>query len=130
MRQEILLYKDMSRWERTARTAAQNPGWHDLENDPTAQAKAEVDPAILEQMGSFHGYPWREVFTRIQCPGLLITGDPSARAIVTPETARQAAELWKNGQVAQIAGAGHCIHRDRYPETMRVVNEFLERQRK
>ncbi len=128
LRKEFGTYKDMSPKERTARSAAINPGWHTLEVEPTAQAKAQVDPGLLNQVGSFDKHPWRETLSRIQCAGLLITGDPARQAIVTPEIAREATELWKGAEVVQIAGAGHCIHRDRYEETMAAIDAFLERQ--
>jgi len=129
LRAEFLAYRDMPPAERTARGAAQNPGWHPLEIEPWAQSKAEVDLAILDRVGSFDGYPWRKAFKRIQCPGLLITGDPASQAIVTPAIAQQTVGYWKNGEVAHIAGAGHCIHRDRFAETMTAVDAFLTRQR-
>ena len=56
-----------------------------------------------------------------------MTGDPELGAIVTPETAREATRLWKNGEVSHISGAGHNIHRDRYDETMAVVRTFFNR---
>ena len=70
---------------------------------------------------------WREIMARIQCPILLITGDPELGAIVTPEVAQEAVQLWKNGEGVHISGAGHNIHRDRYNETMAVARAFLSR---
>ena len=70
---------------------------------------------------------WREIITRIQCPTLLLTGGLELGAIVTPKAAQEAAQLWQNGEVAHISGAGHNIHRDRYNETMAVVQTFLNR---
>jgi pimeloyl-ACP methyl ester carboxylesterase len=125
LREEFRSFRHMSPAERTARGAAQNPGWHPLEIEPWAEAKTQVAPGLLDQMGSFDKYPWREAFKQIRCPGLLITGDPARMAIVTPEIAREATSLWKNGAVVQIEGAGHCIHRDRYEETMAAIDAFL-----
>lgn len=65
--------------------------------------------------------------SRIECPSLLITGDAELHAIVTPEIAQEAALIWRNGEVVHISGAGHNIHRDRYDETMTVVQAFLSR---
>ncbi len=127
-RKDILELKAMSSRERMAKIAAQHPGWHELEIGPSADAKAVVDMAAVGRIEIFRNYPWREVFARIPCPGLLLTGDPVAGAIVTPKAARQAALLWKGAEVVRIPGAGHCIHRDRYEETMQAVNDFLNRQ--
>jgi len=33
---------------------------------------------------------------KIECPILLLTADPSLDAIVTPETGKHAAQLWKS----------------------------------
>ena len=115
----------MSPAQRTAKGAELNPGWHALEIEPWVQSKIEVDPAVLGYFGSFDRYPWREALARIQCPGLLITGDPDKMAIVTPQIAREAVTLWPGGEVAHMAGAGHCVHRDRYAETMAAVDAFL-----
>ena len=71
--------------------------------------------------------PWREILLRITCPTLLVTGDPASRAIVTPQAAQEALSLLPRGEVIQITGAGHCIHRDRYAETMPQIQAFLSR---
>jgi pimeloyl-ACP methyl ester carboxylesterase len=124
-RREFATLAAMPAEERTAKGAALNPGWEMVEIEPWAQSKTEVDPAVLGYFGSFDRYPWREALARIQCPGLLITGDPDRMAIVTPKVAQEAVALWQRGKVAHLAGAGHCIHRDRYAETMAAVDAFL-----
>ncbi len=125
-RREFGALRAMSPEERTAKGAALNPGWHALEVEPWAQSKIEVDPAVLGYFGSFDRYPWREALARIQCPGLLITGDPDKMAIVTPQIAQESVALWPGGEVAHMAGAGHCVHRDRYGETMAAIDAFLD----
>lgn len=124
-RREFAAMQTMTPEERSALGAAQNPGWHQSEVEPWAQSKAEVDPNVLGYFGSFDRYGWREAFARIRCPGLLITGDPDKMAIVTPAVASDTVALWPGGEVAHMAGAGHCIHRDRYAETMAAVDAFL-----
>src|ERR671934_267555 len=52
---------------------------------------------LERHFGSFQGYPWREVLARIECPTLLVTGNPEAGAIVTPEVAQEAVALLKKG---------------------------------
>jgi pimeloyl-ACP methyl ester carboxylesterase len=105
-----------------------NPNWAEEEIIPWADSKAELNIDILESaLAAVNNVRWREVLSRIECPILLITGDPELGAIVRPEAAQEAARLWKNGEVAHIRGAGHNIHRDRYDETMAVVRAFLNR---
>ena len=125
-RREFAALGAMSPQERTAKGAALNPGWDTAEIEPWAQSKTEVDPAVLGYFGSFDRFPWREALARIQCPGLLITGDPGMMAIVTPQIAQEAVALWQGGEVAHMASAGHCVHRDRYAETMAAVDAFLD----
>jgi pimeloyl-ACP methyl ester carboxylesterase len=118
-------FRAMSSEERLTVASAMNPKWHPDELPPWAESKAQFDPAIGQHVGSFLGYPWREVLARIDCPTLLVTGDPDAGAIVTPEVAREAVALLKVGRAVRIAGSGHNIHREGYEQTMQVVKEFL-----
>jgi pimeloyl-ACP methyl ester carboxylesterase len=106
---------------------AMNPKWVEEEVIPWADSKAEFDSRVLEHTTAFVNDPWREIISRIECPILLITGDPELGSIVTPETAQEAAQLWKHGEVKHIGGAGHSIHRDRYEETMAAVRAFLNK---
>ena len=117
----------LSARERVALAAAMNPAWHADELLPWAESKTQVDPAIAQGLAAFLTYPWRVVLARIECPTLLLTGDPQAGAIVTPEVAQEALGLLRRGQVARIAGSGHNIHRDRYEPSMHAVREFLRK---
>jgi N-formylmaleamate deformylase len=118
----------LPRAERIARGFAINPNWAEEEIIPWTDSKAEMNIGILEAaFAAVDDVQWREIIARIQCPILLIIGDPQLLAIVTPEIARQAAQIWKQGEVVHIAGAGHNIHRDRFTETMAVVRAFLNR---
>jgi pimeloyl-ACP methyl ester carboxylesterase len=114
--------------ERIARGHALNPTWAEEEIIPWADSKAEMNIALLEPaLAAVNNSRWREIMARIQCPILLITGDPELGVVVTPEVAQQAAHLWKQGEVVHIAGAGHNIRRDRYAEMMGAVKAFLNK---
>jgi N-formylmaleamate deformylase len=114
--------------ERIARGLTLNPNWAQEEIIPWADSKAELNIDILKPaLAAVPGVRWWEVISNIECPILLMTGDPELGAIVTPETAREATRHWINGEVNHISGAGHNIHRDRYDETMAVVRAFLNR---
>ncbi|MFL5697299.1 MAG: alpha/beta fold hydrolase, partial [Ktedonobacteraceae bacterium] len=118
----------LPREERIARGFALNPNWAKEEIIPWADSKAELNIDILEPAlaAVANAAPWREVISRIECPILLITGDPELHAIVAPEIAQEAAQLWKHGEVLHMSGAGHNVHRDRYDETMTPVRAFFE----
>ena len=123
--QNILSLRTMSSEERLSAARKFNPNWDEAELGPWADSKVEFDPGILQHLRV--SFPWSEQLPAITCPILLVTGDPTAGAIVTPQVAQEAASLWRQGEVIQIQGAGHCIHRDRYAETMPQILAFLSR---
>lgn len=118
----------LPREERIARGHALNPTWAQEEIIPWVDSKAEMNIAVLEPaLAAVKNSRWREIMARIQCPILLITGDPERGVVVTPEVAQQVVQLWKQGEVVHIAGAGHNIRRDRYAEMMGAVKAFLNK---
>lgn len=123
--QSILALKNLSPTERLIAARKYNPLWDEVELGPWADSKGEFNPAVFQYMERLA--PWREVLPHITCPLLLVTGDPAAHAIITPEIARETVKLCPQTAVIQIAGAGHCVHRDRYAETMPGIHEFLDR---
>jgi len=123
--QNILSLRTMSPEERLIAARKINPNWDEVELGPWADSKVEFDQGIFQHLQVT--FRWREQLSAIPCPILLITGDPTAGAIVTPQVAQEATSLWRQGEVIQIQGAGHCIHRDRYAETMPQIQDFLKR---
>ncbi len=101
--------------------------WTDEELLPWAQSKDQLRLAVVQRnldiaLGTTS---WRELVPRIQCPILLITGDPERGAIIPPQRAQELTHLWQHGQVAHILGAGHNIRRDQYDLFMAAVTQFL-----
>jgi N-formylmaleamate deformylase len=111
-----------TREELMAQVRAENPGWADEEIGPWADSKLEFDPGV---MALAFDLPWREVVSRITCPFLLLAAEPDRGALVTPEQTDHGLQLSQRGEAERITGAGHSIHRDRYPETMQAVRQFL-----
>jgi pimeloyl-ACP methyl ester carboxylesterase len=110
--------------------SAGNPKWHADEMTAWVESKMQLDMRVFHDMERSPRYvDWHEVAPHLQCPGLLLTADPNLGALVTPKTAREIESTWKQGQWAQIADAGHCIHRDQFEEAMRTVKAFLGEQR-
>jgi pimeloyl-ACP methyl ester carboxylesterase len=124
---EGLAFRELPLPDRIARGQAENPGWSYDEILPWAESKGEYNPEIMNIW--LHGEPmlspWRQALPRVACPLLLITADVHKGGLVTKKVAQEARRLCKQCEVAHIRGAGHCIHRDRYAETMRVVMDFL-----
>jgi len=125
MKTKNLAFHDLPLEERIARGRAENPDWLEAEIVPWAASKGEYNPEIMEQRMGIGKYPWREVLPQVECPTLLITAEVEKGAIITPEVAQEVQQLSKHAEVAYFEGAGHCIHRDRYAETMQPVLDWL-----
>ena len=125
MRADAAMWRTLPSNERNELAIVRNAGWDPQESEPWADAKALVDPAVIDQVGALDTFDWRTALTQMRCPGLLLTGDPALGAIVTPGIAEEAVRLWPAGRLERVAGAGHCIHRDRWQETMAPVRVFL-----
>jgi pimeloyl-ACP methyl ester carboxylesterase len=119
-------FRAMSDAERLTTARTMNPRWHPDELPPWAESKAQVDPAVYQHFWSIPDYPWEQALERIVCPTLLLTGDPDAGALVTPEVAHTALALLPQGQLVQMAGSGHNIHREAYEQTVQAVRAFLQ----
>ena len=102
----------------------QNPTWDDVELGPWAEAKREFDLSLVDSPRA-EPRPWREIAAAIRCPMLLLTADTDLGAIVTPEAGAEAARL-AGGRVEHIEGAGHNIRRERYPDYLATVRNFLQ----
>lgn len=102
---------------------ADNPTWPEIEMRPWAESKLQFDTGFFLARGDWP--EWTDIARSIHCPALLITADPEKGAIVTPQTASQAAGLSRSIQVIQIPGAGHNIRRENYTTYMEAVKGFL-----
>jgi len=123
-RQDILNRKAMKGPELIAQRKREQPKWADEEFDGWIVAKQQVSPEVTQYITAPR-IPWRGIAPRITCPALLITADVAEAAIVSPETAAEAARLLPKGRVVHIAGAGHNIRREQFGAYMTAVREFL-----
>jgi N-formylmaleamate deformylase len=101
-----------------------NPLWSEAEIVLWAESKLQFDLAIFSSMQIDRPH-YTELVPRITCPTLLITSDGG---LVTPESARKAASLWKAEQPLQwveIKGAGHNIRREQFSTFCDTLNNFL-----
>ncbi len=121
------IFLALSPTERFALNKKNNPGWSDDEIEHSVQAQIEYDPDLLEPRLKPNNFVWREAIAQVKCPVMLITADVEKGGLVSPEAAQEARRLCLTCKVSHISGAGHCIHRDRYPESMKVVLDFLSK---
>jgi pimeloyl-ACP methyl ester carboxylesterase len=123
-RDNTIAGKKQSLAQLTAAGRERSPSWAEIEFGPWAQAKHQVSPNVF-QFAAGASLPWPELAGKIACPTLLVTGDPAAGAIVTPEVAAAGARLNPKIQVAHIPGAGHNIRREQFEQFVAVVQAFL-----
>ena len=102
-----------------------NPRWSEAELVPWAAAKLQFDPSLFSAL-QMDAAAYTELVPKIKCPALLIISDGG---LVTAETARQAAGLWKSKKPfrwIQIKGAGHNIRREQFPAFKEALFDWLK----
>jgi N-formylmaleamate deformylase len=106
---------------------AQNPTWSEVEWQPWAESKQQVNPNVLEWIEKRQSYaPWQKLVSQITCPVLLVVSDPKLEAIVTPEVAQEVTNLNPGIKLEHISGAGHSIRREQFDSYVEAVAEFLK----
>ena len=100
----------------------QHPDWPDVEYATWIEAKRQVQPEAADDLSTIG---WGSVVAAIDCPALLVHGEPELGGIVTDDVARRIVEL--NGHVINrpIEGAGHNIHREAFDAFIDVLRAFL-----
>jgi pimeloyl-ACP methyl ester carboxylesterase len=101
---------------------SQHPEWDDVDFDDWVVAKRQVRVAAADSLG-LSG--WQDVIDRIECPTLLIHGDPARGGILTPALAERLAAL--NGRVTTclVEESGHNIRRENFERFSEVLRAFL-----
>jgi len=102
----------------------EHPTWDESEFLQWAKAKQQFSKKTVS--GIINRPSWKDIISKITCPGLVITGDPQSGAIITQETAAEISHLWKKAALVHIPGAGHNIRRDKYEAYKNAVEPFLE----
>jgi N-formylmaleamate deformylase len=124
--EQMRMLKAQSPVERMMVARAENPRWSEEELIAWAESKAQFDLDVFKKGSSLTQRKWQVIAQNISCPTLLITGDPSLGALVTPETAHLAISTMQNGKISHISGAGHNIRRDQYTQFIMAVTTFLQ----
>jgi N-formylmaleamate deformylase len=115
-----------SRQELITFCRARSPQWSEEDCQDWADSKLSTHPLALTSVGAARPR-WQTLLGRVHCPTLLITGDPARGALVTPEVAREAAELCPHLELWHVAGAGHNVRHDRLAAYLEGVLEFFGR---
>ncbi len=125
-RQRMLETKRHSREEIIVQGREQHPGWGEVEWEPWADAKLQVDPDVLLTSLQTERPPWQEILKKIECPVLIIYGEQELGSMLSDAEAQEARHiLGDQGEVVRIAGAGHNVRREQFQTFMNVVTRFL-----
>jgi N-formylmaleamate deformylase len=126
--QKIRAIQAMTDAERIAHGRAENPNWTIEEADLWSDAKVGFDIAGF-RAPIFLGWPdWRancRAMNAANMPGLLLLGETTRGAIVTPEIAVGMHALWPQLQTIMIPDAGHNVRRDNLPAYAEAVGRYL-----
>lgn len=128
-RSDMARMKRMTREELIAMGRRDRSQWSADELPAWADAKQQVSEAFMNSLGRTVEPPWQDLVARLRCPTLLITADPARGAIVSADSASEAARLTPNLEVVHLEGAGHNIRRERFDGFMEAVTALLARER-
>lgn len=95
----------------------------------TAECLAQMDPDALQQAADgsvWQGYNPESVLDGVQCPVLLLQGDPERHCMMSDTDVKRALSILGNAQHVQLRGQGHSLHL-RHPDPVaRALNTYLD----
>lgn len=106
----------------------QFPTWSAEDVQTRVEARMALDIGVFDYMDWQNAPRWQDFAPKLRCAGLLLCGDVSAGAIVTPDVAQMAAELWHGLKVVYISGTGHHIRCGQPHKYAEALGEFLAEQ--
>jgi pimeloyl-ACP methyl ester carboxylesterase len=116
--------KSKPRREQLAIARSEHPTWPAVELERWVDTKDQFDLSTF-RAAAIPSPDWREVLSKIQCPLLLITGEPERGAIITQQMADEIVNLLPDAHVIRIPGAGHSIRFDQHNAYLKAISEFL-----
>jgi N-formylmaleamate deformylase len=104
-----------------------NTGWSEVTVEQWAISKDQLNAALLSAGPApvIGERPPLEVLAAIRCPLLLVTGDPTRGALITPEQAAQVLAAQPRARELHIPDTGHCIRYDQPRAYAQRVGEWL-----
>ena len=121
-RANLVTEQKLSAEEIIAAERKRSPAWHADEFPDWAQAKLQVNPDVL---GPNRLRAWDDLTPKLVCPALLVTGDPTLGAIVTPGLASKICTANPKVVHTHIPNTGHSIRRENFDAFLAAVRPFL-----
>lgn len=108
---------------------AEHPLWPDVEFQPWAAAKTQLDPSLTDREQIARQGPWIEVAAAITRPTLLVTGGREDAVLVNARSRKRLAELGNRQiEVEVVPGAGHTVRRDCAEAYHLIVDPWIRKQ--
>ncbi|GLV55841.1 alpha/beta hydrolase [Dictyobacter sp. S3.2.2.5] len=107
-----------------------NTGWSEVTVEQWAISKDQLNAAILSVGPApvIGERPPMEILATIRSPLLLVTGDPTRGAMITPKQAAQILAAQPRARELHIPNTGHCIRYDQPRTYAESVGEWLRSQ--
>lgn len=89
-----------------------------------------MDPDVLTAMidrfeDTYAGYKVDDLLPRIQCPMLLLQGNPRLGGVISDKEAQKALKMSPNLQHKKVKNAGHTLHLEDKDEVLAIVKPFI-----
>jgi len=103
---------------------SRSPRWSEADAKRSLHARRQFEMDLFN-LFPHEGMEWREIVKQITAPFLLLTAEVSQGGVVTPQIAREAAQMAPACRWVHIEGVGHSIRFDDFEAYFRAVNSFL-----
>lgn len=124
-RSDLLAMKAMDDAALLARCRAESPGWSEEDYMLWVESKRAVCPEALDVLPSFVRL-WPEDVRQIDCPILILTGEPERGALFDVGAEQIVRQLHPGADILRIPGAGHQVRRERFTLYLEAVQRFLQ----
>ncbi len=94
----------------------------------SAQCLSRVDAEVFTSLVAgrwLDGFDFESLWSRVNCPVLLLQGDPQAGGTFTQNALSLARSDLRDHHHIRFAGIGHQIHRERSAEVIDALREFV-----
>jgi pimeloyl-ACP methyl ester carboxylesterase len=103
------------------------PLWPEIELQPWAASKTQLDPSLTDREQIVRQAPWVDDAAAIARPTLVVTGGRDDEVLVGPLSRQRLAELGNQHiEVAVVPGAGHTVRRDCADAYHQIVDPWIK----
>jgi pimeloyl-ACP methyl ester carboxylesterase len=121
---QLLGRKGRDRAALLAEVRGESPNWSAEDYELWVDSKLAALPAALAVLPTFVR-DWPADARRIDCPLLVLTGEPERGAIVDQRSEQAILAAKPDAKVVRLSGAGHQVRRERFDAYLAEVRRFL-----